>query len=125
MKQPLKAIAAALGVVMLLTLSPSAGAQERELIMVTGNHWINASDDEKFAYLIGIGNFLQVELALQEGKKVPDNASLVPVMVRGLKGRKLTGVKEALDRWYAEHPDKLDQPVMKTIYFELALPNAK
>ena len=129
MKQPLKAIGMALSVVMVLSLSTIAGAQDKDedkdLVMVTGEHWTKASRDEKLAYLMGAGNVIEVEQALQRGRQVPDNESQVPVMVRGLKGLTLTGVMEALDRWYAANPDRRDRPVLETIYFEVAVPNSK
>ena len=113
------------GVVMTacLGLSICAGtARADEVPIVTGEHWTKSSDEMKKAYLVGIANVLQVEAAY-EGTNAPSNAQrLVPRFVKGLKGQTLDGVREDLNRWYAAHPDRLNRPVIETIWFEIVVP---
>ena len=111
------AMAACLG---LAVFAGSAWADE--VPIVTGEHWTKSSDDMKKAYLVGIANVLQVETAY-EGSNAPSNAqSLVPRFAKGLKGQTLDGVREVLNRWYAAHPDRLNRPVIETIWFEIVVP---
>jgi len=93
-----------------------------EVPMVTGKHWTDSSEPQKKAYLIGIANVLQVEIAYEAGNPPPDTQSLVPRFAKGVKGQTLDSVRERLDRWYAAHPDQMQRPVIETIWFEIVVP---
>jgi hypothetical protein len=101
----------------------SAGAQEVPL--VTGEHWTKSTDQVKKAYLVGIANAVQVESAYEGTNPPSDAQSLVPRLSKGMKGQTLDGVREALDKWYAANPDKLQRPVVETIWFEMVVPGLK
>ncbi|MEP6942725.1 MAG: hypothetical protein ABI981_07295 [Betaproteobacteria bacterium] len=101
-------------------LSGSVGAQEIPLI--TGEHWTKSSEEMKKAYLAGIGNIVQIELAYGAPSAAPDAQSILPRMVKGLKGQTLDSVRDGLNKWYAAHPDQLQRPVIETIWFEMVVP---
>lgn len=103
----------------------AVGARAQEIPLVTGEHWVKSSDDQKKAYLIGIANVAQVETAYHAGNPPSDAQSVVPRLVKGLKGQTLDGVREALNRWYAANPGKLQRPVVETLWFELVVPGLK
>jgi hypothetical protein len=131
MRQSCKpALGIVLAIALVLGFGSTAGAQStgndpsRDLILVTGEHWIPATNEQKLAFLMGVGNALEVEQALRANKPLPDSESMVPVMMRGLKNFTMTQIMEALDRWYADNPGRRSRPVLETIYFELALPNS-
>ena len=92
-----------------------AAAYGDEIPLVTGKHWTDSSEQQKKAYLIGIANVLQVEIAYQAGNSPSDAQSLVPRFAKGLKGQTLDTVREQLDRWYAAHPDQLQRPVTRCV----------
>src|SRR5258707_10110752 len=96
----------------------SASARADEVPLVTGEHWMKSSDELKKAYLVGIANVAHVETAYSGANAPADAQSLVPRMVRGLKGQTLDSVRDALNKWYAAHPDQLQRPVIETIWFE-------
>jgi hypothetical protein len=104
----------------LAVLSGSALADEVPL--VTGVHWTRSSDELKKAYLIGIANVAQVEIAYNAANPPSDAQSIVPRMARGLKGQTLDSVRDGLSQWYAAHPDQLQRPVIETIWFEMVVP---
>lgn len=97
----------------------------QEIPVVTGVHWTQSSEPVKKAYLIGVANAVQVEAAFGGTNPPADTQSLVPRLVKGMKGQTLDGVREKLDRWYAANPDKLQRPVLETIWFELVVPGLK
>jgi hypothetical protein len=99
-----------------------ATARADEVPLVTGKQWIDSSEQMKKAYLVGIANVMQVDIAYQAGNPPPDAQSIIPRFARGLKGQTLDTVREALDRWYAAHPDQLQRPVIETIWFEMVAP---
>ena len=100
----------------------SGMARADELPLVTGKQWTESTDQVKKAYLIGIGNLVQVERAYHAGNAPSDAQSVLPRMAKGLQGETLDSVREGLDRWYASHPNQLQRPVIETIWFEMAMP---
>jgi len=93
-----------------------------EIPQVTGVQWTQASEDQKKAYLIGIANIAEIEMAYQGSNPSPDTQSILPRMAKGLKGETLDSVRESLNRWYAANPTRVDRPVVETIWFELVVP---
>ncbi|SDD76178.1 hypothetical protein SAMN05216345_11560 [Cupriavidus sp. YR651] len=106
----------------LMTLTLAIGSRADEIPLITGKQWTDSSELTKKAYLVGIANVLQVDIAYHEGKPPPDGQSIVPRFARGLKGHSLDSVRQGLDRWYAAHPDQLQRPVIETIWFEMVVP---
>ena len=106
--------------VALATVAVNARAQEVPLI--TGEHWTKSTEELKKVYLIGVANIVQVEVAYNTASPPSDAQSVLPRMVKGLKGHSLDSVREALNKWYAAHPDQLQRPVIETIWFELVVP---
>jgi len=95
----------------------SSGVRADEVPLITGEHWTKSSDEQKKAYLIGIANIVQVELAYGATTPPSDAQSIVPRMAKGLKGHSLDSVREGLNKWYAANPQRLQRPVVETIWF--------
>jgi hypothetical protein len=119
-KRQLHTVVFVAGMMMLAVASSSARADEVPLI--TGEHWTKSSEQLKKAYLVGIANIVQVETAYAGSSPPSDAQTVVPRFARGLKGHTLDSVRDALDAWYAAHPDRLQRPVIETIWFELVVP---
>lgn len=90
--------------------------------LVTGEQWTKSSEDMKKAYLIGIVNLAQVEMAYAANNPPSDAQSILPRLSKGMQGQSLDSVREGLNRWYAANPGKAQRPVLETIWFEMALP---
>lgn len=107
-------------------LALSWGAvQAQEVPVVTGDHWTKSSDQVKKAYLVGLANAFQVEAAYESANPPTDAQSIVPRLTKGMRGQTLDGVREYLDGYYAKNPDKLQRPVVETIWFEIVVPGLK
>ncbi len=107
----------------LVALTMAAGvAAADEIPLVTGELWTKSTEQMKKAYLVGIANVVAVEMAFAEGNPPSDAQSFLPRLVKGLKGQTLDSVRQAIDAWYAAHPDRLQRPVIDTIWFELVVP---
>jgi len=115
--------------VMLFAIATSAafsgGVRADEIAQITGVHWTKSTEDQKKAYLIGIANITQIELAYQGNNKLSDDQSILPRLARGLKGQTLDSVREGLNKWYAANPGRLDRPVVETIWYEMVVPGLK
>ena len=100
----------------------SGAARAQEVPLVTGEHWTNSTEEAKKAYLVGMANVVHVELAYAGVTPPSDAQSILPRMVKGLKGQTLDSVRDALNRWYAANPQRIQRPVVETIWFELVVP---
>lgn len=106
-----------------MALAIAAGiARADEIPLITGEHWTKSTDQVKKAYLVGIANVLQVETAYAGTSPPSDAQSIVPRFVKGLKGQTLDTVREGLDKWYAANPDRIQRPIIETVWFEMVVP---
>jgi hypothetical protein len=116
--------AALFGACMVLAMA-TGSARAQEVPVVTGDHWTKSTPDVKKAYLVGIVNTVQVESAFQGATPAPDTQSIIPRLVKGMKGKTLDDVREGLDKWYAANPARIQRPVIETIWFEMVVPGLK
>ncbi|HSQ81945.1 MAG TPA: hypothetical protein VLU54_12580 [Casimicrobiaceae bacterium] len=106
----------------ILLVAAAGMARADEVPLINGDQWTKSSEEMKKAYLVGIANVAQIETAYSGTSPPPDAQSIVPRLVRGLKGQTLDSVRETLNRWYAAHPDQLQRPVIETLWFEMVVP---
>lgn len=111
---------------LLAALSMTAWAGEKpeaDLTIVTGEHWVSASLEQKRAFLFGVGNVLEIEQAMAGDEyQAMRGRSIVPVLLDGLSGVPIADMVTQLDKFYADHPDQIGRPVIGVLYMELALP---
>jgi hypothetical protein len=116
----------ALFAVAFLALSiASSGVRAQEVVIVTGEHWTKSGNDLKKAYLLGIANLLQVELAYLGNNQVPDAQNFAPRMARGLRGETVDSVRDKIDAWYAANPTRMSRPVIDVVWGEIVVPGLK
>jgi hypothetical protein len=120
--KPSSLIRAAMLFAIAIAAAFSGGTRAEEIAQITGEHWTKSTDSEKKAYLIGIANIAQIELAYQGSNALTDDQTILPRMARGLKGETLDSVRLRIDQWYAAHPARLDRPVIETIWYEMVVP---
>jgi len=108
--------------VLLAVLGATVWAAQ-DLVIVNGEHWVDSSHEQKRAYLFGIGNVLEIEQAMAgEDYASLQGRSIVPVLLDGLSGMSIAELVTQLDRYYADHPDQVNRPVLEVLYIEMALP---
>lgn len=103
----------------------SSGARADAIAQVTGVHWTDSTEAQKKAYLVGIANIAEIEMAYRGANHVSDDQSILSRMQRGLKGQTLDSVRTGLDKWYAANPGSLEQPVIQTIWDQMVVPALK
>ena len=116
---------AALAAACMTLMAVCINARAEEVPLVTGEHWTKSSEEMKKAYLVGIANIVLLEMTYEGANQASDAQSMLPRMVKGLKGHSLDTVREALNKWYAAHPDQLQRPVIETIWFEMVVPGLR
>jgi len=94
-----------------------------DLVIVTGEHWMTSSVEQKRAYLFGVGNMLEIEQAMAGGEyEAMRGRSIVPVLLEGLEGTPIAEIVMQLDKFYTGHPNQVKRPVIEVLYLEMALP---
>jgi len=107
--------------VALLFTGGAVGAAEVPL--VDGTHWTTSAPDVKKAYLVGLANAIQIEMAYEaDGMPAAAADGFSSTVVKGMKGQTLSAALEVVDKWYAAHPESLRRPVVETIWFEMVVP---
>jgi hypothetical protein len=99
-------------------------AHAQEVPVVTGEQWSQSTEQVKKAYLVGIANLLQVELAYQAANPPAATQSLIPRAGKGLQGQTLDSVRQKLDSWYTANPNRMQRPVLETLWFEIVVPGS-
>jgi hypothetical protein len=101
-----------MGTVLVLALAGVALSQGMKPEMWNGTHWKAFSEEVKVAYIKGIGNMADFEVAV--GGK--DRAGCIaPTLVNDLKGKTIDSIVKAVDKFYQEHPDKSNTPVVEVV----------
>lgn len=128
------AISLCCGPLQAATTSPSGSPSPVDLF--TGKYWVNSSETEKEAYLLGIESAIDIENVIS--LRMAENAA---------KAGKTSGftlspfekgwmdafgdntprrqIAADVDKWYSAHPDQLDRPVLSVIWYEVIEPRLK
>ena len=82
----------------------------KDLEIVTGEHWMSSSLEQKRAFLFGVGNILEIEESMV-GKDYESmrGRSIVPVLLEGLSGISIANIVTQLDKFYTDHPDQTEE----------------
>ena len=101
-----------MGIAILLALAGMALAQGSKPQMWNGTHWKEFSQEIKVAYIKGIGNMADFEVAAS-GK---ERAGCISVaFVDELKSKSIDGIIKEVDAYYKENPKKLDTSVVEVV----------
>lgn len=110
MKYTIKAWLAGLAIV--LALVGMALAQTGKPELWNGTHWKQFSQEIKVAYIKGIGNMADFEVAAS-GKK--QAGCISAAFVDELKNKSINGIIKEVDAYYQENPKKLDTSVIEVV----------
>lgn len=91
-----------------------------ESLLADGRVWVESSEAEKEAYLVGVGNMMTVEFIVQEKAGTPptDEQSSIRRWWNAVGSASVKDVKARVDAWYAANPDKLSEPVLVVMWNE-------
>lgn len=138
-------LAVCVSVASLLTLTPlAARAQDKPTFpVITGEHWANATDNERLAFIAGMATMIELEKEVQaqalakaqeqqaqtkakvkakeQAQAAPDK-SLIPSWVRGLSGMTLKQIVAKLDDVFTKKPELKAKPVVEVLWAEVVMP---
>lgn len=108
----------------LLTVFGTTAWADPDMDLITGEHWVSSSLEQKRAFLFGVGNILEIEEAMAADEYATMRGrSIIPVLLEGLSGTSVATMVTQLDKFYADHSDQINRPVIEVLYLEMALPN--
>jgi hypothetical protein len=102
--------------------TPTAAPQQR---LANGSDWINASVEERRAFLFGIANAISVGIGWDERHVPAGQTTYARRAGAGLSNISLGESMRRVDAWYAANPGKLETPVMTVMWLEIAKPKLK
>jgi hypothetical protein len=97
--------------VMSLGLTTGALAAGKAGFLWNGTHWSQVSFDGKAGYIFGMGNLADFETAVSKGKGV----CISRAFADHLKNKTVDQVIAAVDKFYKDHPDKLQTSVIEVV----------
>ena len=119
----IKFLAVLLAVFFLAASAPGqAAAQDLAFPVITGEHWANATPEERLAFIAGLTTMIEMEKEVQGISPLNDQRSLIPAWVKGLSRFKLKDIVAALDDVYKKKPEMKPKPVVEVLWYEVAFP---
>ena len=106
---------------LVLAAALPALAEDYEIPIVTGEHWIKSTPQERKAFLLGASTIIELEQEVQGA--TPPPKTTIDTWCKGLSHFTIDQMVTAIDKWYAEHADKQARPVVEVMWYELAKPN--
>ncbi|MEX3788882.1 hypothetical protein [Paraburkholderia sp. BR14374] len=98
-------------------------ARAENIPIVTGQQWMQSTDEQKKAYLVGISNVIDIERAYA-GNTANSN-DIAQRFGKGMQGQTLDSVRQGLDSYYAANPTMIQHPVIETLWFQMVVPGLK
>jgi hypothetical protein len=109
MKLRVKAVVLGLALVLVLAV-PSLAADKG--FLWDGSHWKSMSNDLKVAYIKGVGNMADVEVATGGSGRA---ACISKAFVDELKTKTIGQVVQEVDKYYQDNPQKLTTAVIEVV----------
>ena len=101
-----------MGLALVLIMAGAALSQGMKPEMWNGTHWKEFSKEVKIAYIKGVGNMADLEVAVSGKARA---GCLSAGLVSELKGKSIEGIVNEVDKFYKDNPDKLDTPVVEVV----------
>lgn len=99
--------------------------------VLTGQHWLDSSLDNKKAYLFGIETAIAIEsdianqkseAAKKSGRPSVEPSLFVRAWIGAFTGTTNDEIVDLLDDWFKAHPEDANRPVMDVIWYQLIVP---
>ncbi len=100
-----------LGLALVLVLAIPSLAADKGFLW-DGSHWKSMSNDLKVAYIKGVGNMADVEVASGGSGRA---ACISKGFVDELKTKSIGQVVQEVDKYYQDNPQKLTTPVIEVV----------
>ena len=106
----------------------SSGVSAKEEIkapLLTGETWVQMSQDQKSAYIWGAGDIIDLEQEIMEIYPELKRDSFVTKAVEGIGDVKINDIVSTVDSYYKGNPDKIELSVIRVVWDTMIKPNIK
>jgi hypothetical protein len=90
--------------------------------LADGNDWLESSNDQHLAYMLGLANTISVAYQYDTKKLPSQETTFSRRAVLGLGGTSVREAVQRVDAWYKANPSKLETPVMRVLWLDIAKP---
>ena len=97
---------------------PAVAQTKASPLVVDGNDWMNSSQPERRAFLVGVGNMIVAEEAYARKKNVA-SAPVSAAITKAVQNMKLGDIEARITRWYEANPGKRSMPVMGVVWSDI------
>ncbi len=94
----------------------------KEMPLLTGYTWQRMSQDEKVAFVWGMGHVATMERESAERYPELKKESFAMMLCSGIAGIPMNRIIENVDGYYRENADKTTEPVIKVIWDRFVAP---
>jgi len=100
-------------------------ANLKEMPLLTGNTWQKMTQDEKVAFVWGMGHVATFERESTELYPELRRESFVAKLCTGIAGMPMNRIVGDVDSYYSQNPGKTADPVIKVIWDKYVTPKMK
>jgi hypothetical protein len=100
-------------------------AEEINAPLLNGLTWVKMSQDQKAAYIWGVGDIIDLEQEIMELYPELKRDSFVTKAVEGIGDVKINAIVINVDAYYRENPNKANLTVIRVIWDTMIKPNIK
>lgn len=97
----------------------------KEMPLLRGDTWQKMTQDEKVAFVWGMGHVITMERDGVEQYPECKKVSIAVMMAEGLAGMPMNVVASKVDNYYKENPSQSIEPVVKVIWDTIVAPKLK
>ena len=105
--------------------SEAIAAEEIKAPLLTGITWVKMSQDQKAAYIWGVGDIIDLEQEIMEIYPELKRESFVTKAVEGIGDVQINEIVSNVDKFYKAHPDQANLSVIRVIWDTMIRPNLK
>jgi hypothetical protein len=104
-----------------LMLAVPAAGNAADGKFVAGTEWTKSTPELKRAFMLGVANLMSAEHKVQAANKRPltDRQTAIPRLWRAASNITVDQSIAIVDKWYAEHPDRLSEAVIGVIWLTM------
>ena len=114
--------------IFLLVTAWAGGVSAKENVtapLLNGRTWVNMSQDQKTAYIWGVGDVIDLEQEIMEIYPELKRDSFVAKAVEGIGDVKINAIVINVDAFYEDNPNKANLTVIRVIWDTMIKPNIK
>ncbi|MFO7188445.1 MAG: hypothetical protein DIU74_002040 [Pseudomonadota bacterium] len=104
-----------------LCLAAATGAWAQEKLVADGEAWMQSSERERMAFLVGVTNMIAVEKAYAQRKGLPEPPAGA-LLARQTGDLTVEEMSKRITRWYEANPGQRKTPVMKVVWIDMVRP---